>query len=783
MNIPDLTALPEVPPVAVVPVLVGPLQALLAILPGILVALGTTLMAVFRPSAIKRFFQLLWAQKVVAAIVVAGIWGLVQLWDVVLPGASGDVGAVRAGAEWPMWRGGPARRGAAPGDVEEPAHGKVVWKFSKDGIKSYYSSPTVVGNRVYATSAKPGLYGAAGTIVCLDAQTGELAWEFKDEGYRATFSSPAVSGRYLAVGEGLHTTADARVYCLDLQESARCRRGVKLWSYRTKSHVESSPCIADGKVFIGAGDDGIYCFAVEGDGNGAARVLWHLEGEKYPDCETSPVYHEGRLYFGLGVGGQAVVCVDADTGREQWRIETPAPVFSSPTIADGKVFFGMGHGDFVNTAEKVKEIRRAALLQKGLSAEEAEEAVAHIVKGGEVWCVDLQTRQIEWRFKAERSVLATVAEADGRLFFGSRDNRLYCVDAKTGKMVGKPWDAHGAIISSPAVGRKHVYTVTSAGVLIGLNRQRMTPVWKVSLGSASKSSPAVAMGHVYVGTTDNGLMCVGRPGAEAKPPIWAGALGGPGMGGWVDESVVTAKGAYAWAGYVGENGDSVAGAESLAPVACIGNAYYVGLSEGETHGLARLDHAEERGSKPARKWLAPSRNPVGISAAATERAVFFVDGLPGDADRALHCLDPAGGAERWSRPVADGASGKFFITYDRLFIADKAEGLTCLDISARGPAPVLWSAEIGCVRGTPFLVGDILLVSGTEPARLVALDAFSGACLWTQPLPSPPRTGPVFAADRWGLRKGLRASVSWVRPQRPTCRAARPRAGWFSTDP
>ncbi len=683
--------------------------------------------------------------------------GLAHLGGVAFPGATGDVGVAEAGTDWSMWRGGTSRRGAVLGDVEEPAHGKVVWKFSKDGIKSYYSSPTVVGNRVYATSAKPGLYATKGAIACLDAQTGELAWEFKEEGYRATFSSPAVSGKYLAVGEGLHTTADARVYCLDVEESANRKRGVKLWSHRTKSHVESSPCIADGKVFIGAGDDGMYCFDVEGDGNGAARVLWHAEGEKYPDCETSPVYHEGKLYFSLGIGGQAVVCVDANTGQEQWRIETPSPVFSSPTIADGKIFFGMGHGDFVNTAEKVKEIRRAALLQKGVSAEEAEKAVAHIVKGGEVWCVDLATREMEWRFETERTVLATVAEADGRLFFGSWDKHFYCVDAKTGEMVGRPWNAHGAIVSSPSVGRDYVYAVTSAGVLLGLDRERITPVWKVSLGSASKSSPAVAMGHVYVGTTDNGLMCVGRPGVEVKPPIWRGGLGGPGRGGWVDDSAVTASGSYAWTGYVGENGDSVAKADSRAPVACIGGAYYVGLSEGERHGLARLDHGKELSNKPVRKWLAPSKNPVRISAAGTEEAVFFVDGRPGDADRALHCLDPATGAQRWSRPVDDGAGGEFFITYDRLFIADKTKGVTCLDISARGAAGILWSAETGCVTGMPFLVGDILLVAETGPARLSALDAMNGARLWTRPLSSAPRTGPVFAADRvWvGLADGV----------------------------
>ncbi len=211
MNTFNLMAMPGVPPAGVVPVLVGPLQALVAILPGILVALGTALIAMLRPSAIKRFVQLLWAQKVVVVGIVVGVWGLVHLWAVAFPGVPADVGKAEAGVDWPMWRGGASRRGTVLGDVEEPAHGNVVWKFSKAGIKSYYSSPTVVGNRVYATSAKQGLYGMAGTIACLDAQTGQLVWEIKEEGYRATFSSPAVSGRSLVVREGLHTSSDARV--------------------------------------------------------------------------------------------------------------------------------------------------------------------------------------------------------------------------------------------------------------------------------------------------------------------------------------------------------------------------------------------------------------------------------------------------------------------------------------------------------------------------------------------------------------------------------------------
>ncbi len=371
--------------------------------------------------------------------------------------------------------------------------------------------------------------------------------------------------------------------------------------------------------------------------------------------------------------------------------------------------------------------------------------------------MDLATRERVWSFQTERTVLSTIAEADGKLFFGARDNQFYRVDAATGKMLGQPWNAHGAIISSPAVGQKYVYTVTSAGVLLALDRERMTPVWKASLGSASKSSPAVGMGHVYVGTTDNGLMCVGRPGLEVKPAIWQGELGGPGRGGWVDESVVTASGSFAWTGYVRKEGESVKKAESRAPVACIGGAYYVGLSEGERHGLARLDHGGELSKSPVRRWLAPSKNPVYASAAGTEDAVFFVDGKPQDTERALRCLDPGTGAERWSRPVAQGAGGEFFITYDRLFIADTTEGLTCLSIADGGPETVLWSAQTGRVTGVPFLVGDLLLLSEAGPARLSALDAINGARLWTQPLSSAPTTGPVFAAGRvWvGVADGV----------------------------
>ena len=62
---------------------------------------------------------------------------------------------------------------------------------------------------------------------------------------------------------------------------------------------------------------------MEGDGDGNAKVVWRATGEQYLDCEPSAAAFDGRIYFGLGKGGKAVVCLDAATGEPVWRVPTP----------------------------------------------------------------------------------------------------------------------------------------------------------------------------------------------------------------------------------------------------------------------------------------------------------------------------------------------------------------------------------------------------------------------------------------------------------------------------
>ena len=767
-------------PLAVVPVLIGPMQALLAILPAILVALGGIIVTLFKPSTLWRGLQLLWSQKVIVVLIAGAIWGSVLLWGVVFPAelkleAVTDVTATDH--DWPLWRGGPARRGFVPGPEEEPAHGYVQWRFvdaEGDGPDKtfFHSSPTVVGNRVYATSAWYGVFDidGDGSICCIDANSGKLDWKYEGSGYRATFSSPAVSGKYLVVGEGLHKTYDARVFCLDIEQSSKKREGVKLWEYRTGNHVESSPCIADGKVFIGAGSDGMYAFYLEPKGSPEKQLVWHLDGEKYPDCETSPVYHDGKVYFGLGIDGHAIVCVDAKTGKELWRIKTPYPVFSSPSISGGKLYAGMGNGDFVFMAEKLGK-----------------------PPAGEVWCVNLDDHSVAWKFKADRTVLGTVAVDGDRVYFGSRDGFFYCVSAADGTVIRK-WNARSAILTSPAVGKDRAYVVTNAGQVYGLDKETLRTVWSASLGSTSISSPALANGHIYVGTDTDGLKCVGLPGFEKLPPIWCGELGGPGKSGWADGTVMPRETDVVWnydAPLVASGEATDLAPTVTAPVAPIIEkmdlddplsetkiALYVGMSQGRRNVLAQIPFpvGTEVTKKPRGGWQVETANPISLSAVATSEHVYVVDGKPGDPRRALRCVSIASGKILWESPVESDASGKMTMARVRvrdrvsgkavsrryLYVNDRANGLSGFDITAPEKLDKLWSRDVGLVVGAPAVTDGIVFVSVTSaksPDAVLALAAGNGGAFWRQPLPAAVTTGPVtIDGTVWvGTEDGLRA--------------------------
>jgi outer membrane protein assembly factor BamB len=698
---------PVEPAPAVVPVLIGPLQVLLAILPGLIVAVLGAIVSLLKPRAMLNLIRLLWRLKLpVAAIILTcttAVWARRSLF----PPARGPVNAAEiTDASWPIFRGDLARRGI--GGSEAGARPAAAWTW-KQPQQAFFGSPAVIGNRVYIVSANMNPFGQSGTFYCFDADTGAIVWQTAPEGFRPTFSSPVISGNYLVCGEGLHDTRDARIVCLD------ARDGRVLWTHRTSSHVECAPVIADGRVYVGAGDDGYYCLDLEGD-NGRSKLLWHVPGSEYPDAETSLAVHDGKVYAGLGLGGMALCVLDGQSGRELHRLKMPFPVFGPPAIVDGKLYVGMGNGDYVKEAEQLG-----------------------VKPGGEVRCIDIarigeEGYEYDWAFPVGRTVLGAVAVADGHVYFGSRDGYLYSVSSGTGRLAGR-WNAHAPIIAAPSVTDRHVYFIAKSGMLYALDRRTMEPVWEFALGKGGRadqpefiSSPAVARGRIFVGSQFDGFFCIPEPDGAAPERSWAGLMGGPGAAGNPGDSPLPEIGEEHWKHP----------AVMAAPPAALDDALYIPLA-GEEPGLACIVNSGEGPAKV--RWIHSTANAVHASPAALGALALVVDGRAGDANRHLHAIDAQTGSPRWKQPVDSTASGVLAATPLHLFIQDRPGSLSCMGLDGG----LIWTQPVGPISHMPAVADSMLVLAVMDPPALVCLDRLSGRELWRSSLPAAPRTAPIIA--------------------------------------
>jgi outer membrane protein assembly factor BamB len=393
--------------------------------------------------------------------------------------------------DWPTFRGIAARLGAAsPDDAGLASKPDVLWIFDpreRKGRVHFHSSPTVVDGQLYIGALHEVSTLSEGYVYCVNARydanrplesetpvrAGDLLWRFNAGGtLKPVFSSPSVADGRVFIGEGYHQDAACRLFCLDATSGDRVA-----WSFATQSHVESSPTIAGDAVFLGAGDDGLFCVAAAAAGGGeppAPDVRWHVENIH---VDASPAVADGRVIVGTAVGDvhreTLVLALDAATGRELWRSPTPLPVPASPAIEGDRVFVGLGNGKVDYDADD---------------------------PAGSVWCLDAASGSKRWEFRTTKAVLATPAVSGGRVFVGSRDERCYCLNANTGEAV---WSvsAGAPIVASPVVAGGHVCIVTTTGIVLCLDAVTGVETWRFEIDVPNAdlfASSVLVGGRLYV---------------------------------------------------------------------------------------------------------------------------------------------------------------------------------------------------------------------------------------------------------------------------------------------
>jgi outer membrane protein assembly factor BamB len=179
---------------------------------------------------------------------------------------------------------------------------------------------------------------------------------------------------------------------------------------------------------------------------------------------------------------------------------------------------------------------------------------------GRLYAVNASTGKEVWSFATGANVHGSgPAIANGVVYFGSIDHSVYALNASTG---AKLWSfaTPGGVESSPAVANGVVY-VGSDGFIYALDATSGAKLWSFHTGAFVNSSPAVVDGKLYVGSDnpDMGVLAfsVPRPvitnvsveGNTASPTI---AVSGSGFGGSPPRGVDNnATGC----GYYTDNGD------------------------------------------------------------------------------------------------------------------------------------------------------------------------------------------------------------------------------------
>ncbi len=483
---------------AVIPQLLGPLSALVGIIGPILGFLAAAILTVwmFARDAFRmlifRVQEFISRHKVVVSLLAIAIVGGISwlTYQVVKPSdlpitttnkkaplitQSGAMKLDKTGhlsSSWSTFRGGMTRTGHLD-NLPGPTAGNPIWIFKETNAVAvdFSSSPAVVGDRLYVGSAQGSIFSSGGAVYCLDATNGEVIWRYSVP--VQIFSSPTVAGGRVYVGEGFHQDVDCHLRCLDANS------GQEIWSFPTASHVESTPSVSQGKVYFGAGTDGVYCVdALEG------KEIWH-----YPSIhvDISPLISDGKVFFGTGYGEYQIFSLDANTGKEIWSKPVAYPVWGSPSIHEDTVFFGLGNGNFIESADEPK---------------------------GRVIAVNVKTGEPIWRYESEDAVLTAVAYRDGLVYFGSRDGNVYVLKADTGELHWKASIGH-PVVSSPAITEKMVYFGANNGIIYGVDLSSGETQWsfdtdEITGGLQIYSSPAIANEKLYVGSTDRYIFCLGK---------------------------------------------------------------------------------------------------------------------------------------------------------------------------------------------------------------------------------------------------------------------------------
>jgi outer membrane protein assembly factor BamB len=306
------------------------------------------------------------------------------------------------------------------------------------------------------------------------------------------------------------------------------------WAFKAGGPIVTSPTILDGVVYIAALDGHLYAIDQE-----TGKEKWNFKS-RMPIAST-PAVLGNTLYFVSSAGSLAAL--DIKTGQPRWvyaieyerkfeaknlhgypsaaqTIPDAWDLFtSSPTVANGKVYFGGGDGNVYAV-----DAQNGALVWKFSTKDVVHSSPAvvnNVVYIGSwdsyLYAIDGETGLEKWSFKSgedntihnQVGFQSSPAVVDGTVYIGCRDAHVYAIDAATGH---KKWDYptnKSWVIGTPAVRDGLVYVGTSdSSRFMALDAKTGRLRFNFKAGAYMFSSAALAGDLAYVGDHNGRLYAI-----------------------------------------------------------------------------------------------------------------------------------------------------------------------------------------------------------------------------------------------------------------------------------
>jgi outer membrane protein assembly factor BamB len=263
------------------------------------------------------------------------------------------------------------------------------------------------------------------------------------------------------------------------------------WNIDLHAEISASPVIAGATMYVGAENGNLYAYNLQ---DKSLKWLFHSRG----GIGSTPAVADGLVYF-LSRDGH-FYALDAATGAPRWTFGT---LGESVFAAHGMYGLPATSGP---TPDPWDFYLSSPVPHQG--------KVIFGSSDERVYALDAASGKLAWVFKTGGVVHSSPAVAQDTVLVGSWDGVLYALDADSG---AERWRFKSeteqkasimlGIQSSPTVDKDTVYIGSRDGYLYALDLATGSRKWRYDAhGSWIVGTPAVDADRLYVGTSDTGLL-------------------------------------------------------------------------------------------------------------------------------------------------------------------------------------------------------------------------------------------------------------------------------------